>query len=58
MRRKSLFAVLSLLEATSVHADCAIGASLTTAFRVLDSHTIVLYSGSTPKILIKTFSFF
>ncbi|BCM02930.1 hypothetical protein [Ralstonia pseudosolanacearum] len=58
MARKYLFAVLALLAATTAHADCVVGASLATTFRVLDSHTIVLYSGSTPKILIKTFSFF
>lgn len=57
MKTKIMFAVLSLLAATTVHADCVFGASLTTTFRVLDSHTIVLYSGSSPKILIKTFSF-
>ncbi|MDC6177370.1 hypothetical protein [Ralstonia solanacearum] len=55
---KSLLAALALLAVTTAHADCVVGASLATTFRVLDSHTIVLYSGSTPKILIKTFSFF
>lgn len=41
----------------SANADCVVGASMTNSFRVLDSHTIILYSGSTPKILIKTFTF-
>jgi hypothetical protein len=44
--------------AITASAECVIGARNSTAFRVLDSHTLVLSGGPSGAILIKSFAFF
>lgn len=46
---------LMLIGASAAHADCVVGASMATRFQAIDSDTIMLISGGTPKILVQVF---
>jgi hypothetical protein len=43
--------------ATPSQADCVFNAKSKTKFKRIDNHTLMLYGGGGPDILIKTFSF-
>lgn len=54
--KKSLITAL-LLTSAGAHAECVLGQSTATGFRVLDPHTFVLMGGVAGYTMIRTFAF-
>jgi hypothetical protein len=55
--KAALVAAIGIAAWNAASAGCVVGAKMATTFTVLDSHTLILHSGS-HNIMIKTFAFF